>query len=53
MAATKKQKKQETEYSVEDKLKALYELQTVDSSIDNIRRLRGELPLEIQDLKMK
>ncbi len=51
MAATKKQKKQETEYSVEDKLKALYELQTVDSSIDNIRRLRGELPLEIQDLE--
>jgi hypothetical protein len=51
MAATKKQKKQGTEYSVEDKLNALYELQTVDSSIDNIRRLRGELPLEIQDLE--
>lgn len=52
MAATKKQKKSETtELSVEDKLKALYELQTVDSSIDNIRRLRGELPLEIQDLE--
>ena len=52
MAATKKQKKSETtEFSVEDKLKALYELQTVDSSIDNIRRLRGELPLEIQDLE--
>lgn len=52
MAAVKKQQKTETtEYSVEDKLKALYELQTVDSSIDNIQRLRGELPLEVQDLE--
>ncbi|MFW5944685.1 MAG: zinc ribbon domain-containing protein [Bacteroidota bacterium] len=51
MAAVKKQKTEKTEYSVEDKLKALYELQTVDSSIDNIQRLRGELPLEVQDLE--
>lgn len=51
MAATKSQRFETTEYSVEDKLKALYELQTVDSSIDNIRRLRGELPLEVQDLE--
>ncbi|HKL39004.1 MAG TPA: C4-type zinc ribbon domain-containing protein [Bacteroidales bacterium] len=51
MAATKSQRTETTEYSVEDKLKALYELQTVDSSIDNIRRLRGELPLEVQDLE--
>ncbi|MEF8846774.1 MAG: C4-type zinc ribbon domain-containing protein [Bacteroidales bacterium] len=51
MAAVKKQKSQTTEYSVEDKLKALFELQTVDSSIDNIQRLRGELPLEVQDLE--
>jgi len=51
MAATKSQRSETTEYSVEDKLKALYELQTVDSSIDNIRRLRGELPLEVQDLE--
>ncbi len=51
MAAVKKQKSETTEYSVEDKLKALYELQTVDSSIDNIQRLRGELPLEVQDLE--
>ncbi|MCF8335088.1 MAG: hypothetical protein K9H65_00670 [Bacteroidales bacterium] len=51
MAAVKKQKTETTEYSVEDKLKALYELQTVDSSIDNIQRLRGELPLEVQDLE--
>jgi predicted nucleic acid-binding Zn-ribbon protein len=51
MVATKSQKSGTTEYSVEDKLKALYELQTVDSSIDNIKRLRGELPLEVQDLE--
>lgn len=37
--------------SVEDKLRALYELQTVDSGIDRIKVLRGELPLEVQDLE--
>jgi len=37
--------------SVEDKLKALYQLQCVDSDIDKIRVVRGELPLEIQDLE--
>ena len=36
--------------SVEDKLEALYELQKIDSSIDKIRIVRGELPLEIEDL---
>lgn len=36
--------------SVEDKLNALYELQKIDSSIDKIRIVRGELPLEIDDL---
>lgn len=39
------------ELSVEEKLKALYSLQTVDSQIDNILKLRGELPLEVQDLE--
>lgn len=39
------------ELSVEEKLKALYALQTVDSQIDNILKLRGELPLEVQDLE--
>ena len=51
MAATKDKKTNTKEFSVEDKLKALYELQTVDSSIDKIKQLRGELPLEIQDLE--
>lgn len=37
--------------TVAEKLKALYELQMVDTSIDKIRILRGELPLEVQDLE--
>ena len=41
--------KVEKEYTVEDRLKALYELQTMLSEIDRIKTLRGELPLEVQD----
>lgn len=37
--------------SVEEKLRTLYEMQTVDSEVDKIRILRGELPLEVQDLE--
>ncbi|MDA3953060.1 MAG: C4-type zinc ribbon domain-containing protein [Bacteroidales bacterium] len=43
--------KETTDLTVEEKLKALFELQMVDSEIDNIKRLRGELPLEVQDLE--
>tara|TARA_B100000683_G_scaffold46062_3_gene42622 strand:+ start:22297 stop:23061 length:765 start_codon:yes stop_codon:yes gene_type:complete len=39
------------EFSVEDKLKALHQLQVIDSEIDKIRTVRGELPLEVQDLE--
>tara|TARA_B100001093_G_scaffold462231_1_gene477299 strand:+ start:3140 stop:3919 length:780 start_codon:yes stop_codon:yes gene_type:complete len=39
------------EYSVEDKLRALYDLQLVDSRIDKLRSVRGELPLEVEDLE--
>lgn len=39
------------EMSVEQKLKALYDLQKASSDIDKIRTLRGELPLEVQDLE--
>ncbi len=39
------------EVSVQEKLKMLYELQTVVSEIDKINTLRGELPLEVQDLE--
>jgi uncharacterized protein len=41
----------EKEVTVEEKLKALFELQQIDSSIDKIRIVRGELPLEVQDLE--
>ncbi len=39
------------EVSVADKLNALYQLQKIDSEIDRIRTIRGELPLEVQDLE--
>ncbi len=39
------------EMSIEERLKNLYQLQTILSEIDNIRTIRGELPLEVQDLE--
>lgn len=39
------------EQSVEQKLKSLYELQTIHSEIDKIRQIRGELPMEVSDLE--
>ncbi len=44
-------KKEATDLSVEEKLKALYQLQAALSEIDEKRALRGELPLEVQDLE--
>ena len=44
-------KKDPTDLSVEEKLKTLFQLQTALSSIDEKRALRGELPLEVQDLE--
>ncbi|HIT82388.1 MAG TPA: hypothetical protein IAD09_09155 [Candidatus Caccoplasma merdavium] len=43
--------KAEKEYTVEERLKTLYELQTMLSEIDRIKTLRGELPLEVKDLE--
>ncbi|MCC8088930.1 MAG: C4-type zinc ribbon domain-containing protein [Rikenellaceae bacterium] len=40
-----------TDYSIEEKTIALYELQKIDSKIDEINKLKGELPLEVQDLE--
>jgi predicted nucleic acid-binding Zn-ribbon protein len=40
-----------SDISVEEKLKALYMLQSIDTQIDKIRIVRGELPLEVQDLE--
>ncbi len=39
------------ETTVEQKLKALYELQTIHTQIDKIRTVRGELPMEVRDLE--
>jgi len=44
-------KKKATTVSVKDRLRALYQLQMIDSEIDKIRIVRGELPLEIEDLE--
>ena len=44
-------KKDPTDLSVEEKLKTLYQLQSALSAIDEKRALRGELPLEVQDLE--
>ena len=43
--------KKKTASTAEDKLRALYDLQLIDSRIDRIRVVRGELPLEVQDLE--
>lgn len=40
-----------TESTVEEKLRALFDLQLIDSRVDEIRNVRGELPLEVQDLE--
>ncbi|MBQ8737772.1 MAG: hypothetical protein IJY78_08160 [Bacteroidaceae bacterium] len=47
----KKKEVQAADMSVEEKLKSLYQLQTMLSEIDKIRILRGELPLEVEDLE--
>lgn len=47
----KEAKKDPQELTVEQKLKTLYQLQTTLSKIDEIKTLRGELPLEVQDLE--
>ncbi len=43
--------KNEKELTVEERLKAVYDLQTLLSEIDRIKTLRGELPLEVKDLE--
>lgn len=48
---SKEAKKNSQELTVEQKLKTLFQLQTTLSKIDEIKTLRGELPLEVQDLE--
>lgn len=43
--------KEKVDASVEGKLKSLYQLQLIDSKIDRLRTIRGELPLEVSDLE--
>lgn len=43
--------KKKAETTVEEKLRALYNLQLIDARIDEIRNVRGELPLEVEDLE--
>ena len=49
MASNNNEKLQEL--TIEEKLQHLYELQRIDTEVDKIRTLRGELPLEVQDLE--
>ena len=44
-------KTSEVDYSMQEKIMALYELQKIDSQIDEINKVKGELPLEVQDLE--
>ncbi len=48
--ATQK-KTAEVDYSMQEKILALYELQQIDSKIDEINKVKGDLPLEVQDLE--
>lgn len=45
--------KKTVEISVEEKLRALYDLQIIDSKLDEIRNTRGELPIEVEDLEIE
>ena len=51
MVAEKAKAGDVAEMSVKEKLKAIYDLQQVDTDIDKIKILRGELPLEVRDLE--
>lgn len=44
-------KDSKSEISIEEKLRALFKLQQIDTKIDKIRTVRGELPLEVQDIE--
>ena len=46
-----KKKTADVDYSMQEKILALYELQKIDSKIDEINKVKGELPLEVQDLE--
>lgn len=49
--ATNRKAAEQVDYSMQEKIAALYDLQQIDSKIDEINKLKGELPLEVQDLE--
>jgi uncharacterized protein len=51
MTSDTKKAQEQTERSTEEKLRFLFEIQSIDSEVDKIKILRGELPLEVQDLE--
>ena len=51
MTTKAKKADEKSDIPVEEKLRALYELQQIDSQIDRLRTVRGELPLEVRDLE--
>ncbi len=51
MATPKKKAAEAIDYSMEEKIEALYNLQQIDTKIDEINKIKGELPLEVQSLE--
>jgi predicted nucleic acid-binding Zn-ribbon protein/DNA-binding XRE family transcriptional regulator len=51
MATTNKKIAENNDYSMQERIRALYELQKIDSKIDEINKVKGELPMEVADLE--
>ncbi|MBO7197787.1 MAG: hypothetical protein J6V28_03215 [Tidjanibacter sp.] len=51
MATTNKKNVENNDYTMQERIKALYELQKIDSKIDEINKIKGELPMEVADLE--
>lgn len=51
MATTNKKAAEGSDYTMQERIKALYELQKIDSKIDEINKVKGELPIEVADLE--
>ncbi len=51
MATTNKKAAEGVDYTMQERIQALYELQKIDSKIDEINKVKGELPMEVADLE--
>lgn len=51
MTTTNKKTVEGVDYTMQERIKALYELQKIDSKIDEINKVKGELPMEVADLE--